>query len=213
MPIAVAPIHRHSTKLSVIEGSIDEHATASESTGERDSLIALSPLSPTRPSMDRSEGVVASSGTLPQVDTLSIPNYARHRTSSEAAVAGEGHARISMMTSTSGQSRMSGLSDFPIPPMMEATAVALTPSNVLQAYFPPRQLSPEAAPISPVSVEPPSSAGDGEDQEEMSVSENHHVISAPRSYNSNRATFGPDTEMAREWTDRLSSGTPLPEDE
>lgn len=212
MPIAVVPIHRHSTKLSVIEGSIDEHATASESTGERDSLPALSPLSPTRPSMEPPEGAFTSSGTLPHLEKLSIPSYARHRTSSEAAVAGDGQARISMMTSTSGQSRMSGLSEFPIPPM-ESTSLALTPSNVLQAYFPPRQASPDVGALSPVSVEPPSSVGDGEEQEEMSVSEHHHVITAaPRSYNSNRATFGPESEMAMEWTDRLSAGTPPIED-
>jgi hypothetical protein len=113
-----------------------------------------------------------------------------------------------------------------------AAAVALTPLNVLQTYhFNTRPISLDAdaedGQISPVSVEPPS-VGDGdgdrdgdrdgdgdgdEDAGEMSVSENHHMVNAPRSYTSNRATFGPDTDMAKEWTEHLSANTHLNEDE
>jgi hypothetical protein len=114
---------------------------------------------------------------------------------------------------------MSGLSDFPVPPI-ELAAFALTPSDVVQAYLPPRGSSPvpPASPVSVLSVEPPSPVAEPDEEEDRSVSEHHAfsslaMTSTPvREYRSNRATFGPDAEIARQWTEREHSTTPTTEE-
>jgi hypothetical protein len=203
----------------VIEGSVDEHATASESAADpedQESMPALSPTQVTIPGAPRDQA--SRHGPL-VLDTLNIPVGGTRRTSSERAVS-DAYARTSMMTNTSGQSRMSELSDFPVPPI-ESAAFALTPSGLVQAYFPPRASSPgqPASPVSVLSVEPPSPVPEPDEGEDRSVSEHHHassplaMTSTPiREYQSNRATFGPDAEIARQWAERDHSSIPTTEE-
>jgi hypothetical protein len=222
-PIVVRPtlpIHRHSTKLSVIEGSVDEHATASESTADPEDQESMPATSPTQATIPGAHSQALGSSPL-VIDTLAIPPVVPRRTSSEGAVVPDEHARTSMMTNTSGQSRMSGLSDFPVPPI-ESAAFALSPSETVQSYLPPRALSPvpPASPASVLSVEPPSPVAEPDEGEDQSVSEHHHAFSAlamtstpVREYRSNRATFGPDADIARQWTEREHSSTPTTEED
>ncbi|KAG8833353.1 hypothetical protein FRC17_010822 [Serendipita sp. 399] len=205
LPRPVNPIHRHSTKLSVIEGSVDDHATASESTPDPTEAQSIRAISPTRTSTSDPRASVQLSNTLPVIlDPFGIPVYARrNRTSSERAVVSEGMLRTSMVTNVSDQSRMSGLSDFPIPPM--GTSFAHAPANPMAAYVPQRPLSP--TPVSPLSAEPPSPAVEFVEDDELSISDHHHGLSAANrnassrsgSFRANRATFGPDAEITRQW--------------
>lgn len=216
LPRSIVPIRRHSTKLSVIEGSIDDHATASESTAEdRESVSASSPI---RPGFREDQGAIHSSGTLPTVHhKLHVPSQTHRRaTSSERAVAPEGFARTSFMTSTSGQSRMSNLSDFPVPPV-ETADFTLTPSNVLSMdYFPPRLTSP--TPVSPLSAEPGSPTADdvenaSDSDGERGNGDDSRRSSSHRAFRENRSTFGPDTDVAREWAQhqrQLDDRSPTP---
>jgi hypothetical protein len=198
----VMPIRRHSTKLSVIEGSVDEHATASESTPDQESVP---PTSPTQPDLNQPPPMHAlpNTSTPARLDSLPIPSTGRPRTSSEFAVGTDGNARTSMMTNTSGQSRISNLSDFPDPPA-ERRQFVLTPSNVLENHpLPPRPSSPvpPASLGSPLSAEPPTPSVEFHEGEDRSVSEHQHQAlqrsetRPSREYRSNRSTFGPDSEI------------------
>ena len=196
LPRSILPVHRHSTKLSVIEGSIDEHATASESTVEDGESVSAS--SPIRPDLREA---IHSSGTLPTAHyMLDVPSQThRRRTSSERAVVPEGFARMSILTSTSGQSRMSNLSEFPVPPL-ETAEFTLSPSNVLNLeYFPTRRVS--STPVSPLSAEPGSPTAEESDSDEGRGDDSRRS-STSRPFRENRSTFGPDTEVAREWAQR-----------
>jgi hypothetical protein len=220
-PIVVRPtlpVHRHSTKLSVIEGSVDEHATASESTADPEDQESMPATSPTRATIPGAPHNQTAGHPAHAIDTLAIPQVVPRPTSSEGAVVPDEHARTSMMTNTSGQSRMSGLSDFPVPPI-ESAAFALSPSEAVQSA---RSLSPvpPASPASVLSVEPPSPVAEPDEGEDQSVSEHHHAFSAlamastpVREYRSNRATFGPDADIARQWTEREHSSTPTTEED
>jgi hypothetical protein len=218
MPRPIIPIHRHSTKLSVIEGSVDEHATASESTPDHDDVTSVRAASPTRPERPPPHTALASSGTLPVTNPegLRIPLSRPHRTSSERAIGPEG-ARISIITDISAQSRMSNLSDFPTPPN-DSAAFALTPSAALPSYFPPRPISigVPTSPVSAVSVEPPSSIADFDEGGDQSISDHQHVTASTavttEGYRSNTPTFGPNTEMAIEWAEPRHVSTPTTEE-
>ncbi|KIM23259.1 hypothetical protein M408DRAFT_265203 [Serendipita vermifera MAFF 305830] len=214
------PIMRHSTKLSVIEGSIDEHATASESTPDPEDQQSAPATSPTRATIPEAHAHQNTGYPPLTLDTLNIPSNQSRRASSERAVAPEGYARTSLMTDVSGQSRMSHLSDFPAPPV-QSTSFALTPSDALQTYFPPRRSSPvpPASPASLLSVEPPSPVVEPDEGEDRSISEHHQAFpsltspSTPvREYRSNRATFGPDADIARQWAERERTYTPSTEE-
>jgi hypothetical protein len=214
LPIPVMPIHRHSTKLSVIEGSVDDHATASESTPDPADQDSVPPTSPTQPDIIQRPPIPPLPSTPPPVhlDSLLIPSMSRTRTSSEVAVGTDPNPRTSMMTNTSGQSRISNLSDFPDPPA-ERKQFILNPSNLLENYpLPPRPSSPvpPASPGSPLSVEPPTPSPEFHEGEERSLSERqHHALqmSEIREYRSNRSTFGPDSDIAAQWTDRQFDAT------
>jgi len=214
------PILRHSTKLSVIEGSVDEHATASESTADPEDQASLPATSPTRATLFGAPEAQFSPPAPLVLDTLNIPTVGTRRASSERAAVSDSYARTSMMTSTSGQSRISNLSDFPVPPI-ESAALALNSSDGAEYHVPPPASSPvqPASPASVLSVEPPSPVAEQDDTEDQSVSENHHAFgssamaSTPvREYRSNRATFGPDADIARQWTEREQSSTPTTEE-
>jgi hypothetical protein len=210
MPVPVMPTLRHSTKLSVIEGSVDGHGTASESTPDPADQQSVSPTSPTQPDLIQPPPMQALRSTSAPVrlDSLLIPGTDRPRTSSEMAVGADPNARTSMMTNTSGQSRISNLSDFPAPPV-EQTQFVLTPSNILENYpLPPRPSSPAppASPGSALSAEPPTPSV--EFHEGGDHSEHQHRMSEmqpSREYRSNRSTFGPDSEIATQWTDQFNT--------
>ena len=219
-PIAVRPTLptlRHSTKLSVIEGSVDEHATASESTPDPEEQESIPATSPTRATAFDTRVARVTGASPLALDTLNIPSDPSRRASSERAV---GYARTSLMTNTSGQSRMSDLSDFPAPPI-ESAAFALTPSDLVQSYFPPRTSSPivPASPASLLSVEPPSPLVEPDEGEDRSISDHHQAFSSlsmtstpVREYRSNRATFGPDADIVRQWSERERNTTPTTEE-
>lgn len=221
MPMPIVPIHRHSTKLSVIEGSVDDHATASESTGpgDQESVLATSPTR--REFIEQSQSHLASGTLTPApLDKLAIPSQAWSRTSSERAVAPDANARTSMMTATSGQSRISNLSDFPAPPL-GPTAFLLASSNVLDNPFAARfsSFDPPVSPVSHHSVEPPTlSASSWASAEDRSVSEHHHQqlamsdLGPEREFRANRATFGPGSEIASQWAERRMAATPTTEE-
>ncbi|KAG8823622.1 hypothetical protein FRC18_010706 [Serendipita sp. 400] len=219
LPRPVAPIHRYSTKLSVIEGSIDDHATASESTPDPTEAQSVRAVSPTSPTRSEARASMQYSSTLPAIiDSLGIPLYARRRrTSSERAVAADGAHRTSVVTNVSDQSRMSNLSEFPAPPVGSSSLV-FTPATTMAAYFPPRPSSP--IPVSPMSVEPPSPAVEVVDDDESSLSDYQHNLSAVNrsansrsgSFRANRSTFGPESEITREWAEQEHPSTPTTEE-
>lgn len=187
MPTVPGPITRHSTQLSVIEGSIDSHATASNSGTEQEEELEDAP----------AEALAAPDAEAAIQTTPRSPNQL-------LSPVQDTQARTSVLTSTSGASRMSGLSDFPTPPL-QAPVFALTPAQTLQSYFPPQDVTqqdqPRTASASPTS--PPAADVEGD---ESSVG--HHARNPSPAFNAKRSTFGPDSEIAKAWTSRTEmSGT------
>lgn len=196
-----------STQLSVIEGS-DDHLPSNTSSPSAGSLGRHNdneePESVLRQSADVGDSPAFSPAqSSTQRMTLGVPQPVIRDSLTAPSSADPYHTRASMATSGTDFSRMSGLSDFPAPPVHQ-NEYQITPGDlpVRLSYFQQStsgSASPSTTPLSPQTFEEtdPEVQGRTRDSASSGVAGQDPLSTVPQA--SYRSTFGADDDVIRSW--------------
>jgi hypothetical protein len=199
-----------STQLSVIEGS-DDHLPANTSSPSVVSFEQhINPEEPENVTRQYTDALAggdmnddpSSSGAQPAIQraTLEVPQPVIRDSLTAPSSVDPYQMRTSMATSGTDFSRISGLSDFPAPPVNQ-NELQLTPGDltVRETYFSvDSSASPPTSPLSAQTFEEddPEVQGRTRDSILSGSDELDRPPMAPQSY---RSTFGADDEIIRSW--------------